>query len=607
MELSIQPIQADLVHRIAAGEVIDSLAAVVRELIDNAIDAAANRLSLTLWPQDWAVQLADNGMGLTHADLAAAATAHSTSKLATLEQISTLGFRGEALHSMARLGSLQITSRLQSQATGWRATYDDQGYVKTLDPAALAPGTVVQVGQLFASWPARRAALPNTNQQLRSIQSLVYDYALCHPHITWQVWKGHHPWFQLAATSRTETMVSQVLKSVHPTALRSRRRIMAGLEAPHGEPTPEHPFQNTLEVVVGLPDQCHRHRPDWLRTAVNGRCVKITETSRTSALLQPLEQTILQAFRQTLPRHRYPLCFAHFHLNPEYIDWNRTPSKTAIYLRDLDHWRSQLLETIQGLLQFSGQEIGQYGPKPLSQLVRSAEGRGRYHLDELARSTPPPRATSSQLSISPPHFEGGRVSLCDPLPQSSLRLKAIAQVQKTYILAEHGAGIWLVEQHIAHERILYEDLQRSLNLVALASPLRLSHLSEPQVERLAHLGLAVEPFGPNSWILRSLPQQLLHRSDRQDILLEMSLTPNLEAALATVACRSALRNGTELSLSQMQTLLDHWQQTQNPRTCPHGRPIYLALDEPALARFFRRNWTSAPSSKPSNTHHFTRK
>jgi DNA mismatch repair protein MutL len=164
-----------------------------------------------------------------------------------------------------------------------------------------------------------------------------------------------------------------------------------------------------------------------------------------------------------------------------------------------------------------------------------------------------------------------------------------------YILAEHPSGMWLIEQHIAHERVLYEQLWDCWQVVPLESPLVLGQLSTAQLDQLQRLGIEVEPFGDQRWAVRSAPERLIDRDDCVDALLELSQGGNLESALVATACRTAIRNGTPLSLAEMQSLLEQWQQTRNPRTCPHGRPIYLQLEETSLARFFRRHWVIGKS------------
>ncbi len=155
--------------------------------------------------------------------------------------------------------------------------------------------------------------------------------------------------------------------------------------------------------------------------------------------------------------------------------------------------------------------------------------------------------------------------------------------------------MWLIEQHIAHERVLYEQLCDRWQMVSLADPIVLNQLAVVQVEQLQRLGLEIDPFGEQTWMVRTAPELLAQREDCADALLELSLGGDLQTAQVATACRSAIRNGTPLTLKDMQTLLNQWQQTRNPRTCPHGRPICLTLEESALARFFRRHWVIGKS------------
>jgi DNA mismatch repair protein MutL len=582
MNSSIQPLASAIVHRIAAGEVIDSIAAVVRELIDNALDAQASRISITIWPQDWRVQVSDNGVGLEWADLQQAALLYTTSKLSSrtsLDQVTTLGFRGEALHSMAQVSDLDIASRQASAETGWQVTYDMQGRVTQANAIALAPGTIVTVSNLFARWPSRRQ-IASESQMLRSLQALIQDYALCHPTVTWQVYRGDRSWFQIAPGDTVQDILLQLLPQRSPQEFRSTTHTL-----PCGATFPEipdtlAPESVTVELLIALPDRYHRHRSDWIRTSVNGRRVSINlDAGADATLLGPLEQSILNAFRQTIPRHRYPLCFVHFKLPPTLVDWNRTASKSHVYLHYGELWSELLTQQIQQLL--GGATIPDTAPR-LRQLIKSAEQQGQYTIQPLVN-------LSAKLPDAKPKV---------PLEESDLpagNLKAIAQLHNTYIVAEHPAGMWLVEQHIAHERVLYEQISRNWEVVSLDTPITLNNLSDRQVQNLQTLGLGVEEFGQNLWAVRTAPKSLAQREDTEAALLELSQFQTLQPAIVATACRSAIRNGIPLALSEMQILLDQWQQTQAPRTCPHGRPIYLPLEETALARFFRRHWVIGKS------------
>ncbi|MGA1284739.1 MAG: DNA mismatch repair endonuclease MutL [Prochlorothrix sp.] len=628
----IQALPEAVVHAIAAGEVIDSLAAVVRELVDNSLDAGATRIQVAVWPDRGQVRVSDNGQGMTWGDLQAAAQPHSTSKIregADLWRISSLGFRGEALYSLAQMGRLEICSRsaLDPQAQGWRQVYDLAPDRSALDrpapePCAMAPGTIVQVSHLFEQWPARRQALPNTAQQLKAIQHTLQTLALCHPTLTWEATHSDRPWFSLRPGTTPQDILPQLLPSVQPSDLQFLSLAVTSpeaedghpprlgdsrfeqdnapvgrvgpLEGSHGGTTPTQtvdsaPVPATLDVVVGLPDRCHRRRSDWVKVAVNGRMVQMPE----------LEQSMIQAFRRTLPRDRFPVCFVHLHLSPDHIDWNRHPAKREIYLRHLDFWQTQIQQAIDQALSFRSESLNQEGQtQRVGQLLKAAEQAQGY---AAQRQVQGPVSLSDDLGAIEAGADRGWFDRRDDDPDRSspsplgATLRAMAQLHQMYILAEHPTGIWLIEQHIAHERVLFEQIQDRWELVPLQSPLIVEDLSDRQVAQLQRLGIEVEVFGEQVWAVRSAPALVADRSDCREAILELSRGGDLSAAQAATACRSAIRNGQVLTLPEMQQLLDQWQRTRNPRTCPHGRPICLTLEESRLSRFFRRHWVIGKS------------
>ncbi|MEY3221293.1 MAG: mismatch repair protein MutL [Cyanobacteriota bacterium] len=552
MTSTIQALPTEVVYLITAGEVIDSLVAVVRELVENSLDAGATRIVVSLWPQQWRVGVADNGCGMNLDDLQQAATAHSTSKIhscADLWKISSLGFRGEALHSLTTLADLEILSRPIGGTEGWRVVYNHQGEVNQVDVVAIAPGTVVTVNNLFANCEARRQGLPPTNQQLKAVQGIIQQIALCHPHVNYQVWQNDKEWFTICPAQTGGQLIPQILSQVRQSDLHEVNLPISNLP------------NSALNLVIGLPDRCHRHRPDWVKVAINGRMIKSPE----------LEQTILSAFHKTLPRDRYPVCFLHLTIAPEQINWNRNPAKTEIYLHEMPFWQEKITEAINQSLRISDPNIKEsVHTTRVSNLLKVGESKGEYKFN-------------SQTSSNSPD------------PDNNTSLKAVAQVSNTYIVAEHSGGMWLVEQHIAHERVLYEQLCDHWQLIAVEPPIILYQLSPAQVSQLERIGLDIEPFGEKLWAVRNIPAILKEREDCAEAILELSWGGDLQTAQVAVACRSAIRNGTKMTLPEMQTLLNNWQRTRNPRTCPHGRPIYLSLAESTLARFFRRNWVIGKS------------
>ncbi|NEO99237.1 MAG: DNA mismatch repair endonuclease MutL [Symploca sp. SIO2E9] len=570
MNSGIEILSKEVVNLIAAGEVIDSTAAVVRELVENSLDAGAMRIVVSLWPQQWRVRVADNGTGMNLTDLQKAAHAHSTSKIKLVDdlyKITSLGFRGEALHSMATVAELEILSRLTGTVEGWRVVYNSQGKATHIEATAMAIGTVVTVSNLFAAWPVRRQGLPSPAQQLRAVQTTIEQIALCHPHITWQVQQNGRLWFSISPGSTAQQIMPQIIRQVRHGDL---QQLTLELPTPEGaEQGKAGAASSKLQLVLGLPDRCYRRRADWVRVAMNGRLVRSPD----------LEHTIIGAMARTLPRDRYPVCFLHLQICPSQINWNRHPTKAQVYLHSLSYWQEQVNSAIEQTLRISPENLPEaVHSQRMEKLLKVSEAKGGYNLNRSIQPTASPEESANQNSE--PRF---------------IELRAVAQVHNMYILAEHPTGMWLIEQHIAHERILYEQLCDHWQLVPLEVPVILNHLSVAQLEQMQRLGLDVEPFGEQMWAVRNAPALLVSRDDCKEALLELSLGGDLQTAQVATACRSAIRNGTELSLPEMQTILDQWQTTRNPRTCPHGRPIYLSLEESALARFFRRHWVIGKS------------
>ena len=547
---NIHTLPLEVVHLIAAGEVIDSLAAVVRELAENAIDAGAKRIVISIWTDTLSVQVSDNGCGMAIADLSQAATPHTTSKINNaedLQQINSLGFRGEALYSLAQLADLSICSRPILEPVGYQANYDEHGNLQSPPKVtAIATGTIVSVRNLFSRYPNRLQSLPSNSQQVRKVQLQLQLMAIANPHVNWQVNLDNREWMTIWAGENNSEILPQIISSIQSYDLMYKEFALSPSPSPAGEGS------KNISITLGLPDRLSRRRPDWVKVILNGRVINFPE----------LEQTILSSLERTLPRNRFPVCIVRLDLPCDRIDWNRHPAKAEAYIQNLAEVQSQLKDLITEALKIPESSSQSTYTSATNDLIRAAERKTSYLIP------------AKKENFNQPHNS----------------LKAIAQVLDTYILAEHSGGLWLVEQHVAHERVLFERIELQWQIVAIEQPILLKQLSSDGLERLQALGLEVEMFGNGLWAVRSLPEILVGHKDCDTILLEMSQQDDPSMARATAACRSAIRNGTKLDLTTIRDLLSQWQQTRNPHTCPHGRPICLAIDESDLAKFFRRNW-----------------
>ncbi len=558
----IQKLPRNVIKLIAAGEVIDSITSVVRELIENSLDANATRIVISIYPESWSLQVADNGKGISPDDLSATIEPHSTSKIdcqADLMKIKTLGFRGEALNSIAQLATVSICSR-EVENDGWEIICEDCEIVKFY-PKAIAPGTIISVSNLFANLPLRRQINPPFKQQLKQIQTIIGEFALCHPHVTWQLWVNQRSILQISGSTSTQKILPQLVKTIEYNDLKSLDKKID---------LDQQDESSLLKLVVGLPDRLSRPRPDWVKIGVNGRIVKCPE----------LESAIYSSFHRSLNRNRFPVATINLQISPQYIDWNRHPAKTEIYIDKTDFWQDAIKQGISDIFRLTNNNINTgFINQKVEKYFKVAEPKASYNTGISSNNYNTQKTDNNS--------EEETVGFID--------LKIIGQSRNTYIITEHSQGIWLVEQHIAHERVLYEQLKQQWEIVPLEQPIILPKLKPKQIEQLVNIGLEIDSFGEDLWAIRSIPQILLTREDTIDAILELSWGCDLDAAQTSLACRTAVRNGTTLTRSQMEDIINQWKITKNPHTCPHGRPIYLSLEESSLYRYFRRHWVLGKS------------
>ncbi|NCQ42331.1 MAG: DNA mismatch repair endonuclease MutL, partial [Cyanobacteria bacterium] len=456
--MTIKKLPENVIKLIAAGEVIDSLTAVVRELAENSLDAKASRIVISLYSQSWSLQVADNGEGMEENDLVMAIQPHTTSKINSthdLSKIQTLGFRGEGLHSIAQLADLNITSRVKDSC-GWEMITHQTQVIKCY-PKAIAVGTIIHVSNLFANIPLRRQVNPCFKKQLKSIQILISNLALCHPQVSWQLLVDSHLILNISGDNSLQKILPQLLKTVKYSDL-EEREIKVN--------TPNENNISILHFIIGLPDRISRPRNDWMRIGINGRVVKCQE----------LESAIYSSFHRTLERDRYPLIFLHLQTSPRQIDWNRHPAKAEIYLDNLEFWQEIIKENIEQIFRLTDNNLStKIENKRVEKIFKVAENKAVYNVENISSKSQENNDNVEKLGL--------------------IDLKVIAQSRNTYIIAEHSQGIWLIEQHIAHERILYEKLKNQWQIVTIETPIILNKLLPKQVENLINLSLEIDSFG----------------------------------------------------------------------------------------------------------------
>ncbi|MBF6592949.1 MAG: DNA mismatch repair endonuclease MutL [Thermaceae bacterium] len=541
----IRKLSPELVREIAAGEVISGPVDVVRELLENALDAGASRITIELWGggRDKIV-VSDNGLGIAKEELALALEPHATSKLEHLGQISTLGFRGEGLWAIRQAGQVSLTSRPAHQLGG--ATLRAFGEETQLHEHPAPAGSKVEVSSLFSHLPARRKALEAPAQEARQVIHLVGRYLLHRPQVALRLVVDGEEKINYAAGSPAEAA-----KLLWGPVVANR---LLALETAEGA------FQ--LKGLLSRPE-LSRPRRDRLLLALNGRPVEWPE-----ALLQ----AILAAYKELLPAGQYPLGVLNLQLPLERVLVNTSPDKSKVRLVEPDSIVAFVESAIQSLL--------------------SAH--------PLARALPEPTALSGPTPVRKGSFP---------------ELRYIGHFRELYLLAEAEGELYVIDQHAAHERILYEELSRRYQHQA---PMDLPHpelislsLGEELnfAERAAELeqvGLVLEAFGPQKYRIRSLPAFLAGYPSLAAEVVRGSLGGSSFAAawravLARMACLPAIKAGHALSGASAQALLDALAGCELPWVCPHGRPTALVMSELELSRRFgRRGVRAVERSKVEN-------
>jgi DNA mismatch repair protein MutL len=571
----IRVLPPEVAARIAAGEVIERPVSVVRELLDNAIDAGASRITVTVEGGGLElIRVVDDGCGIPPNDVELAFERHATSKIASADDlrcVATLGFRGEALPSIAAAADVEIVTRAQGEPLGVHAVLVEGRVVRRAARAA-PQGTSIAVRSLFARLPARRSFLSSPAAEGRAIAVLVSHYALAYPAIA----------FELEANGRRvlATAGDGVLRHAF-AAVFDAETALAMLDVDHAEGGVS---------VSGLtsPPHVHRGTRSAISIFVNGRWV----SSRS------LTFAVADAYAGLLPSDRFPVATLHVRLPPDEVDVNVHPAKAEVRFRDERAVQRAIRHALAGAMDrspakaWSGPEAAAAGNTATTAPPLSARLRPRLEL--VAEPTQAP------LALVP--SGGAPRSQREMLPL----LRVVGQMAQAYVVAEGPDGLYLVDQHAAHERVLYDRLLAGLPrdgsavqplleplLVELAAP-EAAALAE-HAEALAALGFDLEPFGERAWILRQVPILLGGRDLKaalHAILADLDAGRRLptiaERAAAAVACHAAVRAGMQLSLEEMRQLLEDLERTPNPRTCPHGRPTIVHLSTTDLERQFGR-------------------
>ena len=592
--MSIRRLPEHLVNRIAAGEVVERPASALKELVENSIDAGATRITVKLAAGGIdLVEVVDDGCGMTAAEMALALERHATSKLPdeAIENVATLGFRGEALPSIASVARLTLESRVRG-ADGWRRVIDN-GTVVEEGPAALPPGTRVRVEALFDRVPARRKFLRSPRAEYGASLDVVRRLAMARPDIAFAV---EHDGRRALSTSAPEDRPSRVAALTDRALIENSVAIDLEREGVR------------LGGVAGLPT-FNRGVADHQYLFVNGRPVKD----------RLLAGAVRGAYAEMLARDRHPVVALFLDLPADMVDVNVHPAKTEVRFREPQMIRGLIVSGLRRALDEAGHRSAQrpdeaalaaWQPEPqfrhpgespdLLQYSNPHEipafaGMTRVMEHRPTFSMPPPAARAEPAWAPPPD------TVAHPLGV------ARGQVAKTYIVAEAEDGLVLVDQHAAHERLVLERMRAALAGGKVAAQALLLpeviELDEPacdrleaRIEELAELGLDLERFGPRAMLVRSTPALLGQGNviglvtDLADELAAfdeaLSLKERLDHVASTMACHGSVRAGRVLSVAEMNALLREMEVTPHSGQCNHGRPTWVKLAHGDIEKLF---------------------
>jgi DNA mismatch repair protein MutL len=596
MTPSICILPEQLCNKIAAGEVVERPSSVVKELLENALDAGATDIRIELeGGGKRLIRITDDGCGMGRDDLLLCLERHATSKIRVDEDLfslKTLGFRGEALPAIASVCRLRLESRSRDHEEGWQLQAEG-GIIRRVEAVGLPVGTRIEVRDLFFNTPARRKFLRRDETELGHIGDMVTRQALARPEVR----------FSLLHNGRT---LLEVFRHDH---LRDRIGALLGLPLLR-ELVPidaQGPQGLALRGYLAQP-AVHRSSTDALHTFINGRSIR-------DRLVQ---HALLAGYRSMLEKGRYPVAILFLEIDPALVDVNVHPTKHEVRFREPGPVHDFLAEAVRSTL------------RPSPWLMPSQE---EIPSAETMRTVPPAAAAAPEISRRPQVQEALEVyarrsgltdrgaAIPDPMPAPQMAREVLAtglfssmevlgQFHRSYILCQDQADLLLIDQHAAHERIAFEQLrrqfhggqvesQRLLLPIVLEPDFRMADALRQHLDSLAALGFDIEPFGPRSLVVKALPQTLAD-CDAQQLLLDVAadlvalgrsglVEEAVDRLLMKMACHGTVRANQTLSMLQITALLRQLDMVDFNAHCPHGRPVLKRLPLAEVERMFHRS------------------
>ncbi|WP_395016046.1 DNA mismatch repair endonuclease MutL [Dongia sp.] len=597
--MSIRLLPPNLVNQIAAGEVVERPASVVKELVENALDAGAQRIDVTLRDGGRAlISVTDDGHGMDREELALAVERHATSKLPgdDLVHINQFGFRGEALPAIGAVGRLAITTRQHGAEHGWRLTVEG-GEKSPIEPAPTNPGTRVELRDLFYAVPARLKFLKSARSELNAVTEIVERLAMAHPEVAFSLSDDERNILRFHAET------TDLIAEAEGARLKRLSAVMGRDFAENAAPVEAIRDGHRITGFAGLPT-LNRATASMQYLFVNGRPVKD----------RLLVGAIRGAYQDFLARDRHPLAVLFVDCPPEDVDVNVHPAKAEVRFRDAALVRGLIVGGIRHALTGAGHRASTTVAAATLQGF-SAQSMPSYQAMPMRGPSVAHLAAQAVAAFAPLDPELARPSVRAEAAPETTALRdyplgvARAQLHGTYIVAQTADGIVIVDQHAAHERLVYERMKDALAATGIARQALLIpevvDLDQPAAERLLsraaeleELGLVIESFGPATVVVREVPA-LLGATDVHGLLRDLadelaefdtalSLKERLEHVCGTMACHGSVRAGRQLNQAEMDALLRQMEATPHSGQCNHGRPTYVELKLADIERLFGR-------------------
>jgi DNA mismatch repair protein MutL len=590
--VSIQILPSQLIDQIAAGEVVERPASVVKELIENSLDAGATAIDLEVQSGGTRlIRITDNGAGIAADELPLALSRHATSKISDLDDLEALvsfGFRGEALPSIASVSQLTLTSRCEAAPQGWRVR-SDGGSLSSAAPAAHPFGTTVEVRDLFFNTPARRKFMRTERTELGHIEAVTKSLALAAPGVEFRVKHNQRATLTLSAARDRRGQEQRIAQLCSDEFLAQARYFERSIEG------------MTLSGWLGEPAFA-RSQPDMQFTFVNGRFVRD----------KLLRHAVRLGYEDVLYQSRQPAFVMFLTLDPRRVDVNAHPAKLEIRFRDSRLVHDFVFRTIEAAL---ASTLERAADEPLPAPTTTASLARRAPIGAVGRAGQGTLALAARPDSAyvPLYHRLHAAPRADVIADGDASMPplgyALAQLSGIYVLAENAEGLVIVDMHAAHERITYERMKRALGSdglkpqpllvpITVAVAAREGEMVEDHAAALAQLGFEVIRRGPSEVRIDAIPQ-LLEGADAEalvrDILSDLAdgggvrrVESMLNELLATIACHAAVRANRKLSLAEMNALLREMETTERSGQCNHGRPTWTRITLPELDRLFLR-------------------